>query len=121
MNVRMKELRKYLNKTQAEFGKDIGLTQNYIAQIEMGRRDPSDRSISDMVRIFNVNEVWLRDGVGEMFLERTIEDEIDAFCGSIKKLEKDDPRWCVMRLLAKLPEEDWDAIADMIKLIKEEN
>lgn len=68
MNERILAIRKKLGLTQKEFGMHIGgLSQNYIWMIEKGDRVPSDRTISDICREFNVSEAWLRTGEGEMF------------------------------------------------------
>lgn len=66
MNKRIKELRKLLGITQAEFSLKIGLSRNFIAQIETGAKIPSDRTISDICREFMVNEEWLRNGTPPM-------------------------------------------------------
>lgn len=66
MNLRIKKLRKKLNMTQEEFSSKIGLSRNFIAQIESGAKKPSDRTISSICREFNVNETWLRSGIGDM-------------------------------------------------------
>jgi HTH-type transcriptional regulator / antitoxin PezA len=65
MNERIKALRKFLNMTQEEFSKQIGLSRNFIAQVEIGTKVPSDRTITDICREYNVNEDWLRTGNGE--------------------------------------------------------
>lgn len=70
MNERIKELRKVLKATQVEFSSKIGLSRNFIAQVEIGTKIPSDRTISDICREFHVNEDWLRNGVGDMFKQR---------------------------------------------------
>lgn len=118
MKERIKELRKNVGLTQVAFGESVGLTQNYIAQIEMGRREPSDRAIQDLVRIYNVNEEWLRTGNGSMFLELTYADEVAKFCGEVLHADPDDPRMELMRILAKLPFEDWQLVSDFIDAIK---
>lgn len=69
MNERIRELRKTLNLTQQEFADRLSLKRNTIATYEMGKAIPSDRTINDICNKYNVNENWLRDGVGEMFLE----------------------------------------------------
>lgn len=66
MNERIKNLRKSLNMTQEEFSKRIGLSRNFIAQVEIGTKTPSERTISDICREFEVNDEWLRNGTGEM-------------------------------------------------------
>lgn len=68
INERIKELRKTLRKTQSEFSAEIGLSRNFIVQVETGTKNPSNRTILDICRKFNVNENWLRNGSGNMFL-----------------------------------------------------
>jgi transcriptional regulator with XRE-family HTH domain len=64
MKERIRDLRKnHLKLTQQAFADQLGLSQNYVWQIEKGERVPSDRTISDICRIFNVNPEWLRNGV----------------------------------------------------------
>lgn len=66
---RIKFLRNNLNLTQTDFGEKIGLKQNTIGQIETGLRGVTDRTILLISQTFNVNEEWLRNGTGEIFLE----------------------------------------------------
>lgn len=70
INERIKELRKTLRKTQSEFSAEIGLSRNFIVQVETGTKNPSNRTILDICRKFNVNENWLRNGSGNMFLPK---------------------------------------------------
>ena len=77
MNERIKKLRKTLDLTQQEFGDRLGIKRNTIATYESGRNDPIDAVISLICKEFNVNEEWLRDGVGEMFKAEPT-DELDA-------------------------------------------
>lgn len=69
MNKRIKKLRKEAGITQEEFSSKIGLSRNFIAQIESGTKNPSERTISDICREFRVNEDWLRTGKGEVYKE----------------------------------------------------
>lgn len=69
LNVRFKEIRKALNKTQTEFASIIGLSQSSITMIECGERVVSDRHVKAICALCNVNENWLRTGTGDMFLE----------------------------------------------------
>lgn len=68
MNERIKELRKALNLTQQEFADKIGMKRNTIASYEINRNGPSNSVISLICKAFNVSEIWLRTGEGEMFL-----------------------------------------------------
>lgn len=67
LDQRIKKLRKGLNLTQQEFADRLGTTRNNIAGYEIGRRSPSEAVISLICKTFNVSEVWLRTGEGEMF------------------------------------------------------
>lgn len=66
---RIKEIRKYYGKTQQSFADAIGLKRNTIATYEIGNAFPSDRTISDICQKFNVSEVWLRTGEGQMLMD----------------------------------------------------
>ncbi|MBQ8691306.1 MAG: helix-turn-helix transcriptional regulator [Phascolarctobacterium sp.] len=67
MNQRLLELRKALGLIQAQFGAKINLSQNSIAALEKGVRPLTDRVVADICREYNVNEQWLREGIGSMF------------------------------------------------------
>lgn len=69
MNERLKLLRSTLKLTTREFAKVINLSGGAITNMEKGVRNITDRVISDICREFNVNEEWLRNGKGEMFIE----------------------------------------------------
>ena len=69
MNTRIKILREMLKLSQTEFAEALNLKRNSISLIEVGKRNPSDRTISDMCEKFNVSEIWLREGIGDMFIK----------------------------------------------------
>lgn len=93
MNNRIKNFRKQLNLTQEEFSSRIGLSRNFIAQIETGAKNPSDRTISDICREFNISEEWLRTGSGNMRIP--IEDEAAAAVSDL--VEKNNPLYDVIK------------------------
>lgn len=69
MNTRIKEVREAKGLSQADFAEMLNLKRNSISLIEVGKRNPSDRTIVDICNTFNVSEEWLRTGEGEMFVE----------------------------------------------------
>ncbi len=73
LNERIKILREELGLSMEKFGGRIGLTRSAISKIESGS-NPSDQTIISICREFNVNEEWLRNGKGDMFLDFS-EDE----------------------------------------------
>lgn len=76
MGDRIKQIRLAAGLTQQQFSERIGLSRNYIALIETGSREPSDRTISDICREFGVSQSWLQTGEGEMFLPRSKNEEL---------------------------------------------
>lgn len=81
MKERIKELRKTLSLNQEEFGKVLGVTKSSISNIESGRFNATDTTIKLICREFNVNELWLRTGQGDMF--STPDDDFDILAGKI--------------------------------------
>lgn len=119
MNGRIKELRKILNMTQSEFSSKIGLSRNYIAQIETGTKFPSDRTVTDICREFNVNENWLRNGIGNPIIKRTRSQEIGSFASEIMNLPDGNIKKRLIDALIKLDEKDWETIAKIADSLKE--
>ncbi len=66
---RIRVIREQSGLTQDEFAKKIKLARNTITLIESGRRNPSERTLSDICQRFNVNKDWLLTGNGEMYDE----------------------------------------------------
>ena len=69
MNSRIRCLRKALNLSQKEFGKQIGLKQNAISYMEREGATVTEQNIKAICSCYSVNEVWLRTGEGEMLME----------------------------------------------------
>ena len=69
MNNRIKQLREeYLKLSQGAFGDILGVSQRTVSTFESDAKKLTDRNFNAICRGFNVNPTWLRDGVGEMFL-----------------------------------------------------
>jgi transcriptional regulator with XRE-family HTH domain len=68
--------------TQQKFAEQLNLSQNFIWQIEKGEREPSDRTISDICRIFDIQEDWLRYGLEPMRAAKSREEEIAELVGN---------------------------------------
>lgn len=90
-----------LNKT--EFGQKIGISQSMASLICLGKANPSARTISDICRVFRVNETWLRTGAGEPYRKKARAEELAEI---FAELEVDDTTKArTIRTLAELPEE----------------
>lgn len=65
---RIKELRRILDLNQTDFGNRIGVGQAAIGFYENDQRTITDRTILLICKEYNVNENWLRNGEGEVFI-----------------------------------------------------
>lgn len=79
---RIGKLIETLGIKKVRFAERLKIDQSYVTQLTNGKRNPSDRTISDICREFNVREEWLRNGSGEMFLDFT-EDEFSKAAATL--------------------------------------
>lgn len=56
---RLRELRKKLNKTQAEVAYDIGISVQVLSRYELGDREPDNTTLSQLADYFNVTTDFL--------------------------------------------------------------
>lgn len=118
---RVKELRKQVNLTQQAFADRLNLKRNTVGSYEVNVVEPSDRTISDICREFNVNETWLRTGEGEMFNQITRSEKITSFLTEITEDDGDDFKRRFVEMLAELEPDDWKLLERMAeKLQKKE-
>lgn len=115
---RVKELRKQINLTQQAFADRLNLKRNTVGSYEVNVVEPSDRTISDICREFNVNETWLRTGEGEMFNQITRSEKITAFLTDITADEGDDFKRRFVEMLAELEPEDWKLLERMAEKLQ---
>lgn len=120
VNARIRDARKLLKRTQKEFAASLGMSENFIWQIEKEQRSPSDRTISDICRIFGVDEVWLRTGEGQPFSDTPDEDEIVAALSQAMGGNPSTAKMRLIRAIAKMPEAYFPAIEQMITALAAE-
>lgn len=116
MNTRIAQVRRDEGLTQEEFASRIGLSRNFVWMLEKGDRTPSDRTVSDICREFNINETWLRTGVGEMRGETTHQERLAAFFGNVLATAPDG-RSAFFSALSELPPEFWPLVVELAKNI----
>lgn len=78
MNSRLKDIRKALRLTQKEFAARLGITDSGISRLEKGQNQLTDQLIRAICREYKVNYEYLKNGIGEMFVEvpQTVVDEL---------------------------------------------
>ena len=110
MKIRIKELRKNLGLTQQEFADRIGIKRGGVANYEIGRNEPSDSVISLICREFNVNEEWLRNGTGEMFLPADRNSDIARLTKQLLNEEPDSFKNRFISMLSNLTVDEWELL-----------
>lgn len=110
MNERLKKLRKVLELTQQDFAARIGVKRNTVATYEMGRSSPSDSAVSLICREFHVNEKWLREGTGDMFLPTDRNADIAKLTRQLLDEETDSFKNRFISILANLDTHEWELL-----------
>ena len=111
-NERIKQLRKKLNLTLEDFGRRVGVGKSAISDIERGRNAVSEQMRKSVCREFHVSESWLRTGEGEMLIQRSRKEEIEAFFEDIAT-DDENFRARLISVLAQLSSDQWDLLEDM--------
>ena len=121
LNERVKQLRKTLDLTMEKFGEKIGVKKSAISLIESGKNSLTEQMIKAICREFDVDEEWLRNGTSSMFIERTRDEEIAKFIGTIQSVDDDSFMKKFISMLAKLDESEWKLLEKMALRLTKEN
>jgi transcriptional regulator with XRE-family HTH domain len=123
MKDRICYVRKQEKLSQTEFADKLGLTKNFISLLENGNRIPSDRTISDICRIFDIEEDWLRHGLEPMRAERSRDEEIAELVSRALKGSADFKK-AVIQMICSRTEDELEvlekALRDVYEKIKKE-
>jgi transcriptional regulator with XRE-family HTH domain len=79
------QIRKENKLSQEKFAERLGLSRNFINQVECGKKNFSDRTIRDISEEFNISEEWIRYGTGCKWKE-----EPEKFSDYIAKISNGD-------------------------------
>lgn len=118
LSERISALISALGMKKTAFAESLNVSQAFVTQMTKGVSQPSDRTISDICREFNVNELWLREGIGEMFQERTRSEELAAFFGDVQA--EGGFKEAFLTVLARLGPEEWELIERKARELAEE-
>lgn len=112
INQRIKYLRKnHLKLTQQEFADKIMISRSNLGNIETGKVAATDRVIASICDEFHVNERWLRDGSGDIYMNLTTRDEIILRLSKVMESGSEDFINRFASVLCKLEESDWELLA----------
>lgn len=99
----------------SKFAREIGVTPAYISKLKNDpTRIPSDRTIDDICRVFQVREEWLRTGAGSMDIASTQFDKLNKFFSDVLAMAPDE-RNTFVSALDNLPHEFWPLVAELAR------
>lgn len=106
--------------TKTAFADKINVTQQYVSNLCLGKKIPSDRTIADICREYDVNEEWLRTGRGDPYIQLSRDEELAQFFGDVMKGEDPDFRRRLLSVMSRLTTDEWALLEQMAwKLVDE--
>ena len=119
MNERISAIIEASGIKKTVFANRLNVSQAFVSQLCSGVKQPSDRTIADICREFDVNETWPRTGEGEMFIQRTRNQQITDFLGDLIKEEDGTFKKRLIEAMSKLDKKDWEDLERLVnKLTK---
>lgn len=115
---RIKHLRKeILNKTQKDFGFQIGLKPNSVSDIESGKNNPTEQTIKAICREFNISYLWITEGVEPISESLDVDSmaRIDNIMVGENEFAKN-----LFREFSKLEQSEWEILEHLIKNLAKE-
>lgn len=121
MKDRIKEIRKEMNITQQEFADSLNISKSSVEAFEYGRRELTDRTISDICRIYNVNEEWLRNGFGEMHGPIKKAQLISQLMKDLTYIHEDSILYDLVEAAVNMTDNDIEMLYSYALFLKQEN
>lgn len=118
MHTRINMLVSNSGLTKTEFAKRLGISQPFLSQLCSGVKIPSDRTISDICRIFDIQEDWLRYGLEPMRAAKSKEEEIAELVGHALNGSNEFKK-AVIRMICSRTDEELKVLEDSLRTVYE--
>ena len=100
--------------SQTTFGEKLGVSKDVIANLELGRVEPSASVINLICMTFDIEPLWLKDGIGEMKKAPADDDElVDRIMAGENEFAKS-----IMKAFAKLSDDEWVKLREIVDALK---
>lgn len=101
------------------FAREIGVTPAYISKLKNEPdRTPSDRTIKEICRVFKVDEVWIRTGIGSQNIKKSRKEELNAIFSDALDGVSDKDKF--LRAVASVPDSAFPALVEFIRTLAAE-
>lgn len=111
VNARIALIRSTLNLSMEKFGNKIGITRSSVNSLEKGVNNPSEQTLKLICSQFNVNYLWLTEGIGDIFNEfpQTILDEL------VEEFNLDETDRMILEVYLEAPEDQRKALSNFFQ------
>lgn len=106
------------NISKSKFAESLNISQAFVSQLCSGAREPSDRTISDICRIFDIQEDWLRYGLEPMRAAKSKEEEIAELVGHALNGSNEFKK-AVIRMICSRTDEELKVLEDSLRTVYE--
>lgn len=106
------------NGNRSDFARRLSISPQYAAQLYSGERSPSDRTIADICRVFDIREEWLRDGLEPMRSPKSREEEVAELVGSALNGDNDFKK-AVIRMICSRTDAELETLNRALREIYE--
>ena len=116
INERIKAVRTSIvpKMSQTAFGEQLGVSKDVIVNLELGRVTPSPSIINLICMTYDIDPLWLKDGIGEMKKPPADDEElVDRVMAGENEYAKS-----VMKAFAKLGDDEWLKLRDVVEALK---
>ena len=118
-SARVRHIRLTEGLTAEKFGKRIGVTRATISAIETGKNRLTDQMVKSICREFGINEIWLRDGNGEMYAIESMSEKLKSYINQVMNSTADDEKIILALALARSTPEQRKALIGLAHSIIE--
>lgn len=116
---RIKVLRKTIGITQQDMADALALKRSTIATLEIDKQLPSERTISDICRVYGVSRLWLETGEGEMFSPAALDEELAGLMGTLLSDESESFRKRFLSVLLRFGDDEWGLLEKITQELAE--
>lgn len=119
INERISEVVEKSGLTKTAFAQKINVSQQYVSKL-VNNGVPSERTLSDICRVFNVDPFWLETGEGEMFRAESADAELTRLVGELMADKPGSFRQRVVAALLRCSDDEWGVFRRVLSEIEKD-
>ena len=119
INERISEVVEKSGLTKTAFAQKINVSQQYVSKL-VNNGVPSERTLADICRVFNVDPVWLETGEGEMFRTESVDSELTWLVGELMADKPGSFKQRVVAALLRCSDDEWGVFRRVLSEIEKD-